>query len=228
MCNLEYVQNGAEARRAKLSEKTAITELTLKFGSNLPVDKCKHHSDILEGLKPHSNLKGLILESYGGQNCPSWMLETAGNLRELTCLQNLFRMQFYDCPYLESIPSLALGSKAELDIRRCTSLRSISVSVLQNLILEDCNELVLVQFEPLALTSLKEMKIMCCRKLESLPMVSKLASLELLDLRECSSLQSIGESLLSCTCLRYLCLIGCEDLSFPNLRGLSSLQSIYI
>lgn len=218
--NLENVRDEATARRARLYQKTAIKELTLEFGSSLLAYKSKHHSDILEGLKPHSSLKGLVLEYYRGQNCPSWKSET--------WLQNLFRMQFHDCPYLESIPPLPLSNKAKVDIQRCKNLKSISVSSLQYLIIAHCEELVLLQFGPLALTSLTEMKISWCRKLYCLPMVSNLSSLEILELRDCYNLRSIGESLSSCTCLKELCIENCPYLPLPNLRGLSSLSRISV
>ncbi|GLT30117.1 hypothetical protein SLA2020_049370 [Shorea laevis] len=75
ICNLHMVRDKEEAMGARLSEKTTIQELQLAFGgeSNGSKDRCKHDEDILEGLQPHSNLKGLIVECCCSKSCPTWM-----------------------------------------------------------------------------------------------------------------------------------------------------------
>lgn len=70
---------------AKLSEKTGITKLVLDFSSE--EEEVGDHDDVLKGLEPHSNLKGLILQYYKGENCPSWMLTSDSSLGEFSLPQ---------------------------------------------------------------------------------------------------------------------------------------------
>ncbi|GKV39346.1 hypothetical protein SLEP1_g47128 [Rubroshorea leprosula] len=223
ICNLDMVRHKKEAMGAGLSKKATIQELQLVFGKKRTIqdrqsplseessgseDRCKHDEDILEDLQPHSDLKGLTIERYCGKSCPSWMLETKDFLK------NLMFMTFYECPWLESIPSLSLSNEAKLEIKNCKNLKSIAYSSLQKLIIEDCEELVQVEVAPVAM---------------SMSSVYGLSSLQKIEIRWCGQLKSIGEDLSTATCLKELIVAGCNGLmSFPNLHGLSSLQKIEI
>ncbi|GKV39372.1 hypothetical protein SLEP1_g47151 [Rubroshorea leprosula] len=267
--NLDMVRD-EEAMGARLSEKDAIQELKLVFGKKHTIqelqlmryeessgseDRCEHDEDILEGLQPHSNLKGLTIEHYCGKGCPSWMLETKNFLK------NLMFMTFYDCPWLESIPSLSLSNEAKLEIKNCKNLKSIAYSSLQKLNIENCEELVQVEVAPVAmsmpnvdgLSSLQKIRIVSCGKLESIggdlstatclkdltiwqcnglmsfPNLHGLSSLQRIEIGYCGQLKSIGEDLSTAMCLKELIVWECNGLmSFPNLHGLSSLQKIKI
>ncbi|GKV39361.1 hypothetical protein SLEP1_g47142 [Rubroshorea leprosula] len=250
ICNLHMVRDKEEAMGARLSEKATIQELQLAFGgeSNGSEDRCKHDEDILEGLQPHSNLKGLIVECYCGKSCPTWMSEIENPMSErVNFLENLVFISLYQCPWLERIPSLSLNDEAKVEINYCKNLKSIACSSLQKLIIEGCEELVEVEVGPVAMTSLKEVHIercgkslstaMCfkeliiwgCDGLTSLPSLDELSSLQKIDIYNCRQLKSIGESLSTVTCLKELIVWGCDGLtSLPNLYGLSSLQKIDI
>ncbi|GLT83027.1 hypothetical protein SLE2022_013400 [Rubroshorea leprosula] len=268
--NLDMVRDKEEAMGARLSEKATIQELQLVFGkkhiiqdwqsssseeSSGSEDRCKHDEDILEGLQPHSKLKGLTIERYCGKSCPSWMLETKNFLK------NLMFMTFYDCPWLESIPSLSLSNEAKVEINYCKNLKSIAYSSLQKLIIKKCEELVQVEVAPVAmpmpsvdgLSSLQKIEISFCKKLESIrgdlstatclkeltvreccglmsfPNLHGLSSLQKIEIDSCGQLKSIGEDLSTATCLKELTVVECHGLmSFPNLHGLSSLERIFI
>ncbi|GKV51546.1 hypothetical protein SLEP1_g58189 [Rubroshorea leprosula] len=221
ICNLDMVRDKKEAMGARLSKKATIQELQLVFGKKRTIedrqspsseessgseDRCKHDEDILEDLQPHSNLKGLTIERYCGKSCPSWMLETKNFLK------NLMFMTFYECPWLESIPSLSLSNEAELEIKNCKNLERIAYSSLQKLIIENYEELVQVEVAPVAMSS-----------------VYGLSSLQKIEISRRKQLKSIGEDLSTATCLKELTIRKCYGLmSFPSLHGLSSLQKIDI
>ncbi|GLT44772.1 hypothetical protein SLA2020_186490 [Shorea laevis] len=224
--NLDMIKDKEKAMEARLSEKDAIEELQLVFGeeSNGSEDRCKHDKNILEGLQPHSNLKGLIVKYYYGKSCPSWMLETNNFLK------NLMFMTFSACCWLESIPSLSLSEEATVEINYCKNLKSIADSSLQKLIIVECEELVEVEVGPVAMKSLKQIHIKSCGKLVNLPMISKLQSLEVLELQQCTKLKMIGDDApFTSTCLQELNIQNCHSLmSMPSADGLSSLQKIEI
>ncbi|GKV34327.1 hypothetical protein SLEP1_g42703 [Rubroshorea leprosula] len=251
--NLDRVRDKEEAMGASLSEKDAIQELQLVFRKKDTIeglqlmcyeesngnrdrceddedrceddgDRCKNDEDILEGLQPHSNLKGLTIKHYWGKSCPSWMLETKNFLK------NLMFMTFSKCPWLESIPSLSLSKEAKVKIYYCQNLKSIADSSFQKLIIKKCEELVGIEVGPVAMKSLKEVHIESCGKLVNLPMISKLQSLEVLELQQCKELKIIGDDApFNSTCLQELNIQDCHSLmSMPSVDGLSSLQKIEI
>ncbi|GLT30378.1 hypothetical protein SLA2020_051800 [Shorea laevis] len=200
--NLGMVRDKEEAMGARLFEKDAIQELQLVFGEesnsgeesngdeefNSGEDRCEHDEDILEGLQPHSNLKGLIIEYYCGKSCPSWMSKIENSLK------NLVFMSLYQCLWLEKIPSLSVNIEANVEIKCCKKLKSIVYSSLRKLIIEDCEELVKVEAEPVAMNSLKEVHIKRCDKLKIFLMISKLQSIEILTLEDCKKLKTIGNN----------------------------------
>ncbi|GLT83026.1 hypothetical protein SLE2022_013390 [Rubroshorea leprosula] len=229
--NLNMVRDKEEAMGARLSKKDKIQELQLVFGwkSYGSEDRCKHDEDILEGLQPHSNLKGLIVECYCGKSCPTWMSEIENSMsKRVNFLKNLMFMTFDECPWLESIPSLSLSDEAKVEIKYCKNLKSIAYSSLQKLIIKQCEELVEVGVGPVAMKSLKEVHIERCGKLENLLMISKLQSLEILDLQECEELKIIGDDArFASTCLQELNISDCDRLmSMPGVDGIFSLQKI--
>lgn len=62
--------------------------------SNIPA----HVEDVLDGLQPHSNLKMLHIEQYGGSKFPTWM--------EDLLLQNLVEISLQSCERCEHLPPL--------------------------------------------------------------------------------------------------------------------------
>lgn len=190
---LGNVRSEEAAKRANLCGKIAIVELVLRF--DFKGEQVRDYDeDVLEGLKPHPNLRSLYLEHYRGENCPSWLLERIGGLSDSVYLRSLQRLKFDHCYHLKSIPSLSLnnlvvmkivecdeleivgslllGNAANLDIKNCKNLRSVEVSCLQSLKISCCSELVSVRFGSLVYTSLKEIEVYGCSNLGSLPMIN--------------------------------------------------------
>ncbi|GLT30122.1 hypothetical protein SLA2020_049410 [Shorea laevis] len=239
ICNLDMVRHKKEVMGAGLSKKVTIQELQLVFGKKRTIqdwqsllseefsgseNRCKHDEDILEGLQPHSNFKGLTIERYYGKSCPAWMLEMENFPK------NLMLMTFSGCPWLESIPSLLLSEEAKVEINYCKNLKSIADSSLQKLIIMECEKLVGVEVGQVAMKSLKEVHIIYCGKLENLLKISKLQSFEVLELWQCTELKMIGDDApFTSTCLQQLNIQNCDRLmSMPNVDGLSSLKKIEI
>ncbi|GKV29289.1 hypothetical protein SLEP1_g38227 [Rubroshorea leprosula] len=156
--------------------------------------------DVLEGLQPPSNIRRLRIAGYGGRKLASWMLS----------LNNLVDLTISRCYMLHRIPDISgLLSLQQLHVRQCDEVTSLG----------DGDG---------AFTSLKQLSINGCGKLERV-LVSGLSSLEELKIVYGWVINSIGDSLSSSTCLKHLHLEGCLKLqSIPSLEGLVSLKTIYI
>ncbi|GLT91502.1 hypothetical protein SLE2022_093850 [Rubroshorea leprosula] len=223
--NLECVKDKSEAQRARLKEK-AVLMLQLIWDEE---GNCDKDEDVLEGLQPPSNLKTLRIQGYGGENLPSWMLESHS---ELFLLKNLVELDFEKCQKLKGIPLLkGFSSLRELRITECSELSRINDGAfestsLEGLSISDCYELESVLVN--GLTSLKRLSICNCYKLESVA-VNGLASLQTLEIVQCVLVSSIGDSLSTSKCLKQLQLFSCKNLEFfPSLEGLTSLKRVEI
>ncbi|XP_037483581.1 putative disease resistance protein RGA4 isoform X2 [Triticum dicoccoides] len=86
-------------------------------------------TEVLEGLKPHYNLKHLQITGYNGANSPSWL---ARNI-SVTSLQTLY---LNGCGQLQILPSLReLPFLAKLNLRNMPKLEEVSVPSLEKLVL---------------------------------------------------------------------------------------------
>ncbi|GLU05085.1 hypothetical protein SLE2022_222040 [Rubroshorea leprosula] len=202
---LELVEGKLEARGAKLHEK-AVEDLTLCWGKK---GNQGNDEEVLEGLKPHSNIRRLSIEGYGGRNLASWMLKSS---KELLSLNNLVELRISHCGMLYKIPGInGFSSLQQLSVDWCNELASLG----------DGDGAVLTSL------SLKELHIYQCGKLKSC-LVSGLSSLEALHIWNCK-VSSIGDSLSSSTCLKQLRLCMCPELKFvPSLEGLVSLKTVNV
>ncbi|XP_010939921.2 disease resistance protein RGA2 [Elaeis guineensis] len=73
---LENVASGNEAGEVKLHEKHYIDGLNLEWCSRrLDMIESKLDEEILEGLRPPTDLKELTIKNYGGVRSPQWMLD---------------------------------------------------------------------------------------------------------------------------------------------------------
>jgi len=71
---ISRLQNVAEedAKAAKLIEKKHLDELVLEEYASNPSQQ-KQRGRIFERLRPHSNLRRLIIVGYGGDRLPDWI-----------------------------------------------------------------------------------------------------------------------------------------------------------
>ncbi|XP_021768539.1 putative disease resistance protein RGA1 [Chenopodium quinoa] len=81
-----------EEVEANLTKKQGLTELTIDF-QNTDVNDSSHYEAVLEGLKPHSNLRKLKIKWYKGQKLPSWARR--GDL--CITLPYLVKIHLYSC-----------------------------------------------------------------------------------------------------------------------------------
>ncbi|GKV49899.1 hypothetical protein SLEP1_g56622 [Rubroshorea leprosula] len=193
-----------------------------------------HFSDE-ERLQPHSNVRRLGIEGYGGRNLASWMLKSS---KELLSLNNLVALSISNCGMLYRIPEcLPSGLSScialeELEIWKCSNLVSIpeELKQLRSLVKLDICECPKLKFVPSleGLVSLKIVEVQECDGLECLPSeLSSCIALEELKIGECSNLVSIPEELKQLQSLVKLDICECPKLKFvPSLEGLVSLKTV--
>ena len=75
ICSLERVRATEEATESEMVHKNRLHSLTLEW------DVKQHNKDhiqeenVLEIVKPHSNIRGICIRGHGGTNCPKWLGE---------------------------------------------------------------------------------------------------------------------------------------------------------
>ncbi|GLT32732.1 hypothetical protein SLA2020_073770 [Shorea laevis] len=121
--DLQNVLNVQEAREANLDKIHGLEELVLKW---IALDNGQRESvlemQVLNLLKPHSNLKSLKISCYGGENFPEWVSDPL-------LFFNLSSMKLSSCERCTSLPSLGL------------------LPLLKELIIEDMNSIKAISFE---------------------------------------------------------------------------------
>ncbi|THG05106.1 hypothetical protein TEA_012912 [Camellia sinensis var. sinensis] len=122
--NLEQVKGREEAEKANISGKLNIHELGfhwVRVGSPSTVEDIAsiNHEDVLEGLKPHGNLKGLKLQNFEGKNFASWMMSG----KDAQLLQNLVMIELSECTRCEQVPPL--GHLPHLEVIKMSGLSNL-------------------------------------------------------------------------------------------------------
>ncbi|CAL8991947.1 unnamed protein product, partial [Prunus brigantina] len=262
ICKLEDVRNGDEARIAKLKDKKNVRGLTFEWSKDRSITNNNNEEDVLEGLQPHSELERLEIEYFMGTKFPSWMIK----------LGNLKQIKLKGCNRFEKVPTLGhlphptvvwiegmdnlkcvgeadshLPSLKELEIRYCKKLTCIAHYIfgccasLQKLVVYFCSSLQSI-LDLNLFTSLRELTIQNCGRLESLVSSGPVSVVELLTIEGCSGLQSIPDmnlfpslrklSIESCERLESLVSSGSVSLvklkirNAPNLESLPSLDNL--
>ncbi|XP_027119741.1 putative disease resistance protein RGA3 [Coffea arabica] len=115
--NLELVRSKEEAESANLIGKPNIDVLKLLWNE---IDNSRNndseYNQVLEGLHPHPNLKGLIIERFFGDQLSTWIgelgrlvkfeLQNCKNCKELPTLGNMPLLRFLHLEGLDSLTSL--------------------------------------------------------------------------------------------------------------------------
>ncbi|XP_027166590.1 putative disease resistance RPP13-like protein 1 [Coffea eugenioides] len=95
--NLELVRRKKEAESANLIEKSNINELKLLWNE---LDSSREndieYNQVLEGLQPHQNLKGLIIERFFGDQLSTWIGK----------LEKLVKFELRNCRNCKELPTL--------------------------------------------------------------------------------------------------------------------------
>ncbi|XP_044497623.1 putative disease resistance RPP13-like protein 1 [Mangifera indica] len=116
------LENAKQIDELILNIKRDLKVLSLEWGSQFDVPRNEgEEKDVLEMLKPHSNLEELTIKSYGGLEFPSW-LSTSSSLSKLMVLS------LENCENCTSLPSQSLlSSLKELKIINMPKLERIDM-----------------------------------------------------------------------------------------------------
>ncbi|GLT88398.1 hypothetical protein SLE2022_064250 [Rubroshorea leprosula] len=98
--NLQNVLNVQDAMKANLENIDGLDELLLEWTSDFGNSRNESNEEIqvLNWLKPHSNLKSLTIISYGGRKFPLWIGDPF--------FSNLSYLELRDCKRCTLLPSL--------------------------------------------------------------------------------------------------------------------------
>ncbi|XP_058078505.1 putative disease resistance protein RGA3 [Magnolia sinica] len=94
--NLENVMCAADAKEANLKDKPNLRKLCFSWGRDIDLKLEGNVEQILEGLRPHPNLKRLTVEGYMGVRFPHWMCSSL--------LPNLIEVSVINCRRCEQLP----------------------------------------------------------------------------------------------------------------------------
>ncbi|XP_016184669.1 putative disease resistance RPP13-like protein 1 [Arachis ipaensis] len=201
ICELENVVNGSEALMARMSDKDGIDSMMLGWSFD-EVDEdtvdSKMERDILDKLRPHTNLKQLQIKGYRGTTFPDWVGHSS--------YHNITKISLDGCRSCCMLPSLGqLPSLKHLEISDFESLESVGAEFYFNQNGESCLEtppfpmLEILMFEAMwrwkewrslefnAFPRLRELTIRKCPMLRG-DLPNQLPSLQSLEIRNCKQL----------------------------------------
>jgi hypothetical protein len=99
--NLELVENKEDAEQVNLHEKQNLRCLHLSWGFRRGRLKQTNDQQVLEALRPHSNLQQLVIVGFGGTSFPRWM-------SEVSTLKNIREIGISSCANCTGLPKLGL------------------------------------------------------------------------------------------------------------------------
>lgn len=196
----------SEAGFSVLPEVHAPSSQFVPSLTRLQIHKCPNLTSLQQGLLSQqlSALQQLTIT-----NCPELIHPPTEGLRTLTALQSL---HIYDCP------RLATAEHRGLLPHMIEDLRITSCSNIVNPLLDELNELF----------ALKNLVIADCVSLNTFP--EKLpATLQKLDIFNCSNLASLPAGLQEASCLKTMTILNCVSIKCLPAHGLPlSLEELYI
>ncbi|XP_078167474.1 putative disease resistance protein RGA4 [Carex rostrata] len=179
--NLDNVKSKEEANEARLAEKEKLDALYLKWNHGE-----QENENVIEGLKPNTNLKSLGIDGYGGMASPRWLDLSLIFLESLTLKGCKAWDQLPPIGELEFLKNLELSGMAVREIGpQCYGTRqSMKFSSLEKLKIIEMPNLQKwmwnAQFQQfLCFKKLRELQIRNCTKLVDFPL-SKCATSEVL------------------------------------------------
>ncbi|KAK9138097.1 hypothetical protein Sjap_008691 [Stephania japonica] len=108
-----------DVKKANLMGKKNLHTLDMDWECGTQGDNVSHYAELLEALRPHSNLKELKIRHFQGLRLPRWMTNDFA-------LSNLVKLQFRYCHKCKEMKSLGeLSSLKELEIKRMDNLSHI-------------------------------------------------------------------------------------------------------
>ncbi|XP_059653693.1 putative disease resistance RPP13-like protein 1 [Cornus florida] len=220
---LQNVVNCRDALEANFKDKKHLEGLKLEWSGNTRASQ--NESDVLDNLKPHTNLKYVTIKGFGGRRLPGWL----GDF----CFSNIVRLHLSNCEYCVCLPPLGrLLSLKHLSVHGMKEVRKVGEEFYGNASLfKPFQSLETLHFENMAkweewrhvlgadeFLCLLELSLFRCPKLRG-ELPNNIPCLRTLRISECQQLESngVGLQLQHLSSLRQLKI---SDMS--NLRQLSS------
>ncbi|KAK3440769.1 hypothetical protein EUGRSUZ_B01033 [Eucalyptus grandis] len=116
---LQKVEKVIDAVDANLLRKLGLTNLSLHWGEHLG-DLHNHECEaqVLDSLRPHTNLENLAILNYRGVIFPSWL--------DCTSYSKIVSLRLWDCPNVMSLSMIGqLPSLKELSLKGLHAIRMI-------------------------------------------------------------------------------------------------------
>ncbi|XP_027113870.1 putative disease resistance RPP13-like protein 1 [Coffea arabica] len=221
---LQNVTNVQEARDANLKNKRDLDKIVLAWNSEYDGSLSKVlQQDLLEALRPHTNLTSLEIKFYKGDKFSSWVGDSS--------FTKLVKVSLRGCTHCKCLPSLGqLPALKDLSIQTMLEVKAVGTELcgkdcfpsLESLTFDDMPE----WEEWTCLSSagenechfplLRKLCISGCPKLKSIP-VLHLPSLSELNLKKCSV--GIAKCFHNLTSL--------NQLQFGQIIGLASLEDVF-
>ncbi|XP_027166483.1 putative disease resistance protein RGA3 [Coffea eugenioides] len=234
--NLELVKSKEEAESANLIGKPNIDELRLLWNE---IDNSKNndseYNQVLEGLHPHPNLKGLIIERFFGDQLSTWIrelgrlvkfkLQNCKNCKELPTLGNMPSLRSLHLKGLDSVTSIGTffyggsgmhsGSGSQRPLKLFPALEHLILEKMPNL--REWMEATNCQVSVVVFPVLGTMRIINCPQLATFP--NHCPSLKELNIKKTQN----GSALMTYICSGVSTLIG---LSIESVNGFTKLPSV--
>ncbi|CAL8989605.1 unnamed protein product [Prunus brigantina] len=252
---LQHVRDRGQAGASNLVGKANIRRLTLEWRtSGTPFRRGRNEKeiDVLEGLRPNSELEILKIDSFMGSKLPSWMMSGSLPLK-LTEIRLWFCGECEQVPSLGHLPNLRLVEFSCMHNLKCvgvefygynhvngvatsTKKKQTSFPALKSLTFESCLDLIKWEELPTdeeveVFPCLEELNIRRCDSLEFIPITlgkgkgKGMPCLRKLHVELCEKLSSLPTSLEYCISLQELEIFSCHGLtSLPS--GLPSCTSL--
>ncbi|XP_065871104.1 disease resistance protein RGA2-like isoform X2 [Euphorbia lathyris] len=211
---LEEVGDKKEAERANLQGKSKLQGLGFQWSYGAD-NRSSSDEELLEGLRPHQNIRRIKVKNYMGEKWPSWMLrmKSPSDTDSFAVLHNLVDLSLAECwkcvqlpclgelPYLKFLKINYMGSVKCIDyefyginskrsrsglLRLFPALKSLSLSWMDNLTYWSSPSDGRVVVFP----CLENLSIQSCAKLTGFP-VSHSSALVNLEIKDCEEFRFI-------------------------------------
>ncbi|XP_049387805.1 putative disease resistance RPP13-like protein 1 [Solanum stenotomum] len=95
---LQNVVDRREAVKAKMREKNHVDKLSLEWSESSSADNSQTERDILDELRPHKNIKEVVITGYRGTKFPNWLADPL--------FLKLVKLSLRNCTNCYSLPAL--------------------------------------------------------------------------------------------------------------------------
>ncbi|XP_049379213.1 putative disease resistance protein At3g14460 [Solanum stenotomum] len=253
---LQNVVDRREALKAKMREKNHVDTLTLHWSERSTADNSQTERDIVDELRPHTNIKQVEITGYRGTKFPNWLADHS--FLKLVKLSLSYCQDCYSLPALGQLPCLKFLSISEMngitevteefygsssskkpfnsleklkfkampEWKQWHKLGSGEFPKLEKLSIKNCPEL--VGKLPENLCSLKELRISKCPELNlDKSQLEGMKQIVELDIVGCNSLTPLPFSILPSS-LKIMRISCCEELKSEEPVGETSYCNMFL